>query len=144
MYYPYTTIIFGIKEITIKPSKCPIVTGVLHNNYNEDTCWCDWYSAYLWLMSQCNYYQHSFHFQKQCDLDEKWEVSLKVQENILLIGVFHSVSKNKGGTSHMNVIYNLLAEFLSLGLYSIIQIYYSLVSLGKEEHFCRFSIAEGN
>ena len=75
----------------------------------------------------------------------KNEVSLKVQENILLIGVFHSVSKNKGGTSHMNVIYNLLAEFLSLGLYNIIQIHYSLVSLGKEEqHFCRFSIAEGN
>ena len=73
------------------------------------------------------------------------KVSLKVQENILLIGVFHSVSKNKGGPSHMNVIYNLLAEFLSLGLYSIIQIYYSLVSLGKEEQrFCRFSIAEGN
>ena len=52
----------------------------------------------------------------------KNEVSLKVQENILLIGVFQSVSKNKGGTSHMNAIYNLLAEFLSLGLYNIINI----------------------
>lgn len=92
MCYIFTTIIFGIKEITIKPSKCPIVTGVLltttmriHIDVTAIVLIYDWCLSVI-ITSIPFIFKSNVIWMKN-------EVSQKVQENVLLIGVFHSVSQ---------------------------------------------------